>query len=430
MIKQFLGVLFACALCTVSLHAQKSEIIKQSVRAATQTAAKTTLSQTLQAASAAAAAKPLVRAAGSRQLQIHFKEEPIQLEIPFAEFSGGLPSAADLEQKVRQAAATQERIVVLNSGERVRVVKLEEKHFQKTHKLSSTVGHFLSVTKNPVVLPDPKTGERVTVFKNDRLRYFSDLKQVCPAGSFLLRGENGRYAFLSPEQTPADFAAAYEKEYQKNNPAAWTNVEFEPGPIPPVRVPELKNIGALFARQNGFARVYALDRHPLSAQPVQVAVLEREVKIQGLALLKAGSMAVRYPDGSFDLHPADQVPPVLQGKIAYLQFKQSTAPLQQVRLRDGEILLRPQSAAQTYSSQSELAQDLHRRGAGGKSYTSRLFGPVIAYEIPPGILYQPAGRAEERLDPTQKIVLYYPARGDGQIVPRDWLMSGFFTEVK
>ena len=58
-------------------------------------------------------------------------------------------------------------------------------------------------------------------------------------------------------------------------------------------------------RQNGFARVYALDRHPLSAQPVQVAVLEREVKIQGLALLKAGSMAVRYPDGSFDLHPAD-----------------------------------------------------------------------------------------------------------------------------
>ncbi len=430
MIKQFLGVLFACALCTVSLHAQKSEIIKQSIRAATQTAAKTTLSQTLQAASAAAAAKPLVRAAGSRQLQIHFKEEPIQLELPFAEFSGGFPSAADLEQKVRQAVAAQERIVVLNSGERVRVVKLEEKHFQKTHKLSSTVGHFLSVTKNPVVLPDPTTGERVTVFKNDRVRYFSDLKQVCPAGSFLLRGENGRYSFLSPEQTPADFAAAYEREYQKNNPAVWADMEFELRPIPPVRVPELTNMEALFARRNGFARVYALDRHPLSAQPVQVAVLEREVKIQGLALLKAGSMAVRYPDGSFDLHPADQVPPVLQGKIAYLQFKQQTDPSQQVRLRNGETLLPPQPAAKTYSGQAELAQDLHRRGAGGKSYTSRLFGPVIAYEIPPGILYQPAGRAEERLDPTQKIVLYYPSRGDGQIVPRDWLMSGFFTEVK
>ena len=77
--------------------------------------------------------------------------------------------------------------------------------------------------------------------------------------------------------------------------------------------------------------------------------------------------------------------------------------------------------APRYDNQNKLAQDLHRAGLNAKRYQSVMLGEVIAYEIPEGTYYQPAGREEERLDPQRQVVVYIPKLDGGQILDKNVL---------
>ena len=440
-----LWAVFLCAVCTSAVHAQGGKIVKQVVQSTTRAAAEATASNAAktalrESAASGVAAQTLARQAGSRQLEIRFPGDPVQLELPF-EQSPALPkapasTAAVLEQKVAQTLAAQPQFSTLPSGEKARVVKLEEKHFKKTNKLNTTVGHYMAITPNPVELYSRLAQGKVKVFRNDKLRYFSDLKQVCPVGSYLLRYENGKTAFFTPEQAPESLKEAYENIYKKNNPSSFYEVDFVPVASQAPRMVQLQTLGSLFTRQASGVRLYQLPRHPLTGQPVEVAVLERPMQMQGLAQLNTGATIVRYPDASFDVHPADLVPPVLQDKIAALQVQRASFALEPKTTPAGEELLVPanvqpsSSSAKVYDSQTTLAQDLHRSGLQGKKYISPFFGEAIVYEIPAGTVYKPAGRGEEVLDPAQKVVAYFPQNDDGQIMTREALNSPLFSPAE
>lgn len=400
--------------------AQNGKMIKPVTQALTRSAGEEAASVAVKNAGQATVARNLAQtAAASRQLQFQFAGDPVQLELPFAAENAAVQSGVqqavsqkmeDLARKPLSATAA----LTIPSGETVRLVKLEAKHFKKTHKINSTIGHLLGVTKNPVVLVSQKTGEKITVFKNDRLRYFADLQQVCPEGSYLIRHENGKSSFIPPEKAPQSLVEAYEKVYKKNNPSDFLEVSFLPIEDSKPSIPEIKTLASLFTGTSSLAQIYKLDRHPVNGESVEAAVLNRPVKMEGLPDLHYKSVVVRYPDGSFDVHPADRVPPVLQEKIEAVSYKNTEAV--KVELNDLSAGYR------VYNSQSELAKALYSAAPEqGKAYSNSFLGDFLAYEIPPGIFYKPEGRSGEFLDPARQIIIYFPGKNSGQLVERRML---------
>lgn len=413
----------------LATFAQKNKIVKDIFQAAPAAAleqkAAAQLPKTVLSTPYAGA--PFCREAGSRQLQFRFAGEPVQLEIPFP--SENLPADPRVSQAVQaklnqliaggrklsrpaiaaSEAASAAAIRTLPSGESVRLLPLSARHFKRTHQLRATVNYFKMTTPKPVVLRVRRTREKVTVFLNDRLRYFSDVGQACPAGSFLLRYEDGRTAFFTPQQAPQSLKEAYHKAYHALHfPLAPQAVFFEGMSAP--AIPEISRLAQVFVPGNPYADVYALPAHPVSGKPVQVAVLKKNVRLAGLDPLNPGTMAVAYPDGTFDVHPAGLVPPVLQEKIAAAQ------PLH--------------SARKIYQDHNQLARDLHQSAQKGTPYASRVWGEVIAYEIPPQTYYQPEGRTGEFLNTQQKMVIYCPKQDQGQIVDKTVLNNPlFFTPL-
>lgn len=437
---RFFLIPLACLVCAPAVFAQTGKLVAGGMEAFGRAAAAETIVKSgARSLPGAAAAYPAGKAV---QLQFQFPGEPVQLKLSFPEENRSgtsnllpiiSPSAPDLslsesllpmlEKQVKEAS-----VKTLPSGERVRVVALEAKHFKKTHKLNSTIGHYASIEKNTVVLQNAN-GQRVTVYKNDRLRYFSDLGKVCPAGSYLMRYENGQTTFRTPEEASKSLKEAYENVYRKLHKDekvldfAFVNTSYQ--------VPSVKSLALLFTEKPFGTKVYTLDRHPLNQELVQVAVLDRGVVVPGLPDLNTGSMVVLYRDGTFDVHPANRVPPVLKDKVDALRSKQISSAPALTMGGNGRIVSRPvTTTVKTYDSQAQLARDLHASGAPGRRYTSALFGDAIAYEIPVGIYYQPAGRAAKLLDPSEQVVMYYPSKDDGQLVPRDTLTNGWFTPVK
>lgn len=432
---RFFLFLLACIFSAPAVFAQRGKLVKElgqgfgrvSVEGVVKTGARK-----LPGATAAQAVRAGNYPTGKGvQLQLQFPGEPVQLSIAFPEENAIAPQAAAQLDALAQAMhkIMQAPSLTLPSGETVRVVKLEAKHFKKTHKLNSTIGHYASQDKNPVVLQNAK-GQRVTVYQNDRLRYFSDLGRVCPAGSYLLRHEDGRTEMRTPEEASESLKRSYEETRARRESSSGI-ISFMV-PSGPVSAPRLESVGVLFTQKPFETAVYVLPAHPLKAEPVQVAVLRRTVQIPGLADLAWGSMVVRYPDGTFDVHPADRVPPVLKEKVEAVQKKGSSSNVVFHVEENGTFT--PQykpSAENTYDSQSRLGQDLHRAGGKSRRYASSLFGDVIAYEIPGGIYYKPDGAAGKMLDPQTQVVLYIPAQDRGVLVPRAMLNNAeLFTPAQ
>ena len=363
-----------------------------------------------------------------------------QLTIPFPDYVA--PSSVDfaaLQRKLTQA--TLNRFVPadpiasvifspsgapyqfrLTSGETVRIGPLQAKHFSKQHKLNATIGYLMRVIENPVVLVNAQTGEKITVFKNDRLRYFSDLQQVCPVGSYLIHHQDGKNEMWTPQQVPDQFAEIYERTYARLNPE--TPVDFVVEQTPSEEnLPQLTALAPLFGSSSyaaPYANVYHLAHHPLNGLPVDIAILKSPVILEKVLKMQIGSMVVRFPDHSFDLYLAGQVPPILMDKVKAVMAKNATpASLAEKTM--------PELLSRMYDNQTDLARDLHRLFAGqGKNYTSQLLGDFIVYEIPEGIFYQPAGRKGIILDPQKQIVLYFPSRDGGPITDRNLLRDSFF----
>lgn len=439
---RFVLTLLACVICAPAVFAQGRNLIKGAAEGLGRASVAEGIVKTGTRNAPAAAAYSAGRGV---QMQLQFPGEPVQLTIPFSEGNPAaesgrlpmiLPASLDL---VRNAKLTQllekqsqePAVLTLPSGERARIVNLEERHFKKTHKLNSTIGHYAAVEKNPVVLTGSHSGEKITVFKNDRLRYFADVKRVCPEGSYLLRYESGKTAFFTPEQAPESltkaYDAAYKKLHQKDDLLPFF-VEFGGGPQEP---PQVNSLAALFTEKPFGTRVYTLDRHPLNQELVQVAVLDRWVKVPGMPQLRGGSMVVLYRNGTFDIHPEGQVPPVLKDKVDAVRSKAAPSAVRVNMSTLGRTGSDPVvTTVKTYDSQTRLAQDLHASGAQGRRYKSKIFGDAIMYEIPAGTYYQPAGRAGKLLDPSEQVIMYYPAKHDGQLIGRGALTEGWFTPAE
>lgn len=429
---RILLTLLCSAGCVCSAYAQGGKKLTTVVKAATQSSEKTLLKGASQNLGRLPAVSSAAAQAAGRQLTIRFPGDPVQLEIPFETESAPLDKA--LSQRVAQQVARQlpppaslQEVHQLPSGETARLVRLEAKHFKKTHQLKATTRYLMKTMPKPVRLVSQKTGKQIIVVKNDRLRYFSDVEQACPAGSYLILHEDGKAEFLTPEQAPKNFAETYEKAYAQNNPSPFLDISFERAGAS-YKIQELKSLASLFDPSLGFGRVYDLPAHPINGQPVQVIVLSSPARVEGIGLLRYDSMVVRYADGSFDVHPADWVPPVLQDKIASLTPKRAT-PIS-ISL-SGELSMEP-APKRFYDGQADLARDLHQAFKGqGKPYTSLLMGDFIVYEIPAGIVYHPAGRAEELLNPQKQVIIYFPSSNRGQIIDRSLLDKPVFaTPVK
>lgn len=439
---RFFLISLACVICAPAVFAQNGKLIKGVAKGLGRTSAAEGIVKTgarnLPGAAAYSAARGV-------QTQLQFPGEPVQLTIPFPE---EIPAAApallpmvppaplDLVHGAKltqllEKQAQEPAVLTLPSGERARIVKLEARHFKKTHKLNSTIGHYAGVEKNPVVLIGRRSGEKITVFKNDRLRYFSDVKRVCPKGSYLLRYESGKTAFVTPEQAPESLVKAYDAAYKKlhpNDDLLPFILEFSGGPQEP---PQAGSLAELFTKKSFGTRVYTLERHPLNGETVQVAVLERWINVPGLPQLFSGSMIVLYRDGTFDIHPEDRVPPVLKDKVDAVRSKTDSPAVRVNMSAPGRTGSDPVvTTVKTYDSQARLAQDLHASGAQGRRYKSKIFGDVIIYEIPAGTYYHPAGRPAKLLDPSEQVMAYYPAKHDGQLMGRGVLTEGDFIPVK
>lgn len=421
-------VLWAGLLAGLSVPAcaQKGKVVKNFLEGAPRAAAeqKAASSVSKKFLTVPSAQAPFCRAAGSRQLYFRFEGEPVQMEIPFSKEN--LPAALPVDQELQATlnrllvaqtpAAKKDTFLTLPSGERVRVVELGPEHFKRTHQLKATVNYLMRSTSKPVVLRIRQTGEKVTVFINDRLRYFADVHRACPAGSYLLRYEDGRTVFLTPRQAPKSLKEAYTRGYRALHPRG-ISVQFaqEEAASRP-QLPQIERLADLFTPRNSYAEVYALPEHPANKQPVTVAVLHRNIQIKGGDTLLSGSVLVSYKDGSFDLHPYNLVPPLLQEKIALLKnaTKASASAPEAPALRAAVL-------APRYDNQNKLAQDLHRVGLNAKRYKSVILGDVVAYEIPAPIYYQPAGRQGEMLDPQRQVVVYIPKLDGGQILDKNVL---------
>ncbi len=360
---------------------------------------------------------PFCREAASRQLYFRFEGEPAQLEIPFPKEN--LPAVIPVKQALApqvnrlvtaQIPNAKKDVLTLPSGEQVRVVALGPEHFKRTHQLKATVNYFMRTTSKPVVLQIRQTGEKVTVFKNDRLRYFADVRRACPAGSYLLRYEDGRTTFLTPKQAPQSLKDAYERAYHALHFShAPQEIFGQPNPNAALKLPELAHLSDLFAPHSAYAQVTALV-HPVNGQEVRVAKLQKSVRVAGLDLLDAGSVLVSYPDGHFDFHPAGLVPPVLLAKLT-----PQVSMLQPAAVQEPEI--------KTYDDQDQLARDVHQSGRAGKRYKSIGWGEVIVYEVPAGTYYRADGRQAMFLDPQDYVVLYIVRSNRGQILDKPLLAN-------
>lgn len=395
---------------SVPASAQKGKIVKNLFEglpkaAAEQKAASSLPKKMLTTPSAHA---PYARVADSRQLYFRFQGEPVQLEIPFP--TENLPAVrpenqvlqAQFDRLVKaQTERAQQGLLALPSGERVRVVTLGPEHFKHTHQLKATVNYLMRTTSKPVVLRIRQTGENVTVFMNDRLRYFTDVHRACPVGSYLLRYEDGRTTFLTPKQAPQSLKDAY---LRASNALHFVFSSQDSAPKGSVKLPEVARLSDLFAPHSPYAQVTALV-HPVTGQEVRAAKLQKSVRVAGMELLEAGSVVVAYPDGRFDFHPAGLVPPVLLAKLV---------PQDKVLQPAAES----HPAVKTYDDQNQLARDLYHSGRPGKHYKSIGLGEVIAYEVPAGTYYRADGRKEMLLDPEQYVVIYIPRSNGGQILDK------------
>lgn len=425
--------LLCCVSCVCSAHAQKGKDISKFIKAATSSGVeKTIVKSSLPGVSAAST---ISRIPLGKQLSIQFPGEIVQLEIPFEKTT--LPAQQHIANELEKTIAAQEQAgkalkntVTLPSGEIARVVELEAKHFRKTNRLNATVRYFMSSTPNPAVFAHPQTGERITVFQNDRLRYFSDVQKVCPAGSYLIRYADGRVDFLAPKQASKEFVDAYEKAYERLNPSPFLDISFaQVGSS--YKIPEFNTLAPFFDPAAGLSRVYRLPAHPVTGQPAEVAVITKSVQVTGLPLLNYGSMVVRFEDGTFDVHPADMVPPVLRDRINAIASKSAISVPLSVTLTESAAPSLPAGVQRTYDGQADLARDLHRALEGkGKPYSSMMLGDFLAYEIPEGIVYKPQGRDGVMLDPETRVVIYFPKADRGQIVDRHLLTDTRFATPK
>lgn len=377
------------------------------------------------------------------QLRIQFPKELIQLELNFpnTEMTSSLSVSALTEsiakkmQKTVNTGASAETadispLFTTPQGETVRKVLLGAEHFVKKHNAVATMSYLKKAGKSYTLRhPD---GVEFEVALNDKLRFFSDLNVALRIDDFLVKKiETGIISPLPYELAPTWLKEGFNNAYSAQHPTV-IDTKLMPEFIVEEETMQAHHFSSMKTLlENKSIAVLSTDlpAHPITRQPVQVYRLIRRVSLEGVGEVDLGSLVVCHQDGTFDLHPYGEIPPVLENSIFRVRTE---TPVLEIDL-DGGFIPSATSLKEkyqkewvranfplNYESQQALAQDLHAFYEGKGRHVNFLGKEAILYEIPIELTYKPAGRQEEVLEAYGSRLVVF-SNNNGKLINKDSL---------
>ena len=184
----------------------------------------------------------------------------------------------------------------------------------------------------------------------------------------------------------------------------------------------------LSAVVNGYLRTPGVSHFTLPTGEAMRAVrFSRNIALtKDQLLVPEGSLAVVNPEGKITLYGPDEVLPAeIQNGLdaaferefpGFLEFMEAITPAEEPSAEVSKTW----TGKLSYDNQVDLVKDINAfyKGEAKETLLAKITkqeGKV--YKVPSrDIYYQPVGRAGKYLNPAKDLVIYYPAKDDGQII--------------